>query len=164
MKILKNQFFFKKQKIENKKNINQAIVDPFREIGKSVKEARMLKNLTIEQLSGISKIPEQTLNSIENNIENLRPKDPFIRSILIKLEDCLAMKKNSLLNFLTKETKTFKKDKKDFIFRKFDLINTWQGSLLYFLTLILTIFILEKNFISNPKIIEIQIIEDVLEK
>ena len=164
MNILKNQFFFTKQNIKNKKNINQEIVDPYREIGKLLKEARIIKNLTIEELSSISRIPEQTLNSIENNIENLRPRYPFIRSILIKLEDCLEMKKNSLVTLIFREPKTFKEGKKDFIINKFDIINTWQGCLLYFLILILTIFILKKYFVSNPNIIEIQIIENVIEK
>ena len=164
MKILKNQFFFKKQKNETKNNTNHEIHDPYIEIGNLVKEARIIKNLTMEDLSSISRIPEQTLNAIENNIENLRPTYPFIRSILIKLEDCLAIKKYSLVTLISKERKTFKKEKKDFIINKFDLINTWQGSLLYFLILILTIFTLEKYFISNPNIIEIQIIENGLEK
>ena len=47
-----------------------------------------------------------------------------------------------------------------FIFRKFDLINTWQGTVLYFLILILTIFILKRYFILNVNIIEIRNIEN----
>ena len=58
------------------------------------------------------------------------------------------------------EGKTSKKEKKDFIVNKFDLINTWQGSLLYFLILISTIFILKRYFILNTNTIEIQNIEN----
>ena len=164
MKIFKNLFFFNKHKIENKEIYNQKIVNQYKEIGKLVKEARVEKNLSIEELSRISKIPAQTIKSIENNIENLRPKYPFIRSILIKLEDCLGLKENLLVNLEIKETKNLKNYKKEFIISKFDLINTWQGSILYFLILILTIFILEKHFISNPNIIEIQRIDNGVEK
>ena len=110
-------------------------------------------------MSGISKIPEQTIISIENNNKNTRPKYPFIRSILIKLEECLGFKKNTLEKLATREGEPSKKEKNDFIFNKFDIINTWQGSLLYFFILILTVFILKRYFILNVNFIEIQNIE-----
>ena len=122
--------------------------------------ARIQQNLSIKELSKISKIPEQTINSIENNIANIRPKYPFIRSILIKLEECLVLKKNKLLKLAVKERKILKKEGKDFLFRKFDLINTWQGSLLYFFILVLTIFILKRYFILSVNTIEFQNIEN----
>ena len=70
------------------------------------------------------------------------------------------LKKNTLLKLAIKERKIFKKEEKDFLFRKFDLINTWQGSLLYFFILVLTIFILKRYFILNVNVIEIQNIEN----
>jgi len=111
-------------------------------------------------LSLISKIPERIIHSIESNNKNIRPKYPFIRSILIKLEECLVLKKNTLVNLAVREVGNYKKEKKDFLINKFDLINTWQGSLLYFFLLVLTIFILKRYFISNVNIIEIQNIEN----
>ena len=159
MNILKNIFLFKKNS-ENNKDLSHKVFDQYIEIAKLVKEARIQQNLTIQELSLISKIPEQTINSIENNIKNIRPKYPFIRSILIKLEDCLLLKKNILVKLAIREKKTFKKEKKDFIVNKFDLINTWQGSLLYFFILVLTIFILKRYFILNVNVIEIQNIEN----
>ena len=155
MNKLKN-FFRLKKNIQNKKKLIEVDFDQYFEIGKLVKEARIQQNLTIEELARISRIPEKTIISLENNNKNLIPKYPFIRSIVIKLEECLALKENTLVALITKETKTSKNSKKDFIFRKYDLINTWQGSLLYFLILILTIFILKRYFISNINIIEIQ--------
>ena len=111
-------------------------------------------------MSYISKIPERIINSIENNNKNIRPEYPFIRSILIKLEECLVLKKNTLLNLAVNERKILKKEGKDFMLRKFDLINTWQGSVLYFFILVLTIFILKRYFILNVNVIEIQNIEN----
>ena len=108
----------------------------------------------------ISKIPEQIISSIENNNKNIRPKYPFIRSILIKLENCLVLKKNTLVNIAIREKETFKKEKKEFLVRKFDLINTWQGSFLYFFILVLNIFILKRYFVLNVNVIEIQNIEN----
>ena len=159
MNILKNIFLFEK-KSENKEGFSDEIVDQYIEIAKLVKEARIQRNLTIQELSLISKIPQQTLNSIENNNKNTRPKYPFIRSILIKLEECLGLKDNTLEKLAISEGKTSKKEKKDFIVNKFDLINTWQGNLLYFFILILIVFILKRYFILNVNVIEIQNIEN----
>ncbi len=159
MNILKNLFLFNK-KSEKNKEFSPGFVDQSLEIAKLVKEARIQQNLTIKELSYISKIPERTINSIENNNKSTRPEYPFIRSILIKLEECLVLKKNTLLNLAVKERKNYKKNGKDFMFRKFDLINTWQGSLLYFFILLLTIFILKRYFILNVNVIEIQNIEN----
>ena len=158
MKILKNLFLFNKK--SKNKDFSHEFVDQYKEIAKLVKEARIKQNLTIKELSHISKIPKKTLNSIENNIKNIRPKYPFIRSILIKLEECLALKKNTLLKLAIRDKETFKKEKREFLISKFDLLNTWQGSLLYFLILVLTVFILKRYFVLNINVIEIQNIEN----
>jgi len=159
MNILKNLFLFNKKSGKNKE-FSPGLVDQSLEIAKLVKEARTQQNLTVKELSYISKIPERIINSIENNNKSTRPEYPFIRSILIKLEECLVLKKNTLLNLAVKERKIRKKEGKDFMFRKFDLINTWQGSILYFFILVLTIFILKRYFILNVNVIEIQNIEN----
>ena len=154
------KFFLFYKKTNKNKDFNHKVVDHYKEIAKLVKEARIQQNLTIQELSHISKIPEQTINSIENNNKNIRPKYPFIRSILVKLEECLVLKKNTLVKLAIREKETFKKEKKDFLVCKFDLINTWQGSLLYFFILVLTIFILKRYFVLNVNVIEIQNMED----
>ena len=159
MNILKFLFFFNK-KTQSNKDLDDELIDQYVEIARLVKEARIQKKLTAQELSYISKIPEQIINSIENNDANNRPKYPFIRSILIKLEECLALKRNTLVELSIRKREPFKKDKKEFVFRKFDIINTWQGSLLYFFILVLTIFILKRYFILNVNIIEIQNIEN----
>ena len=159
MNIFKKLLLFNK-KSEINKDSSPELVDQYLEIAKLVKEARIQQNLTIKELSHISKIPERIINSIENNNKNIRPEYPFIRSIIIKLEECLLLKQNTLLKLAVKERKILKKGENDFLFRKFDLINTWQGSLLYFFILVLTIFILKRYFILNVNVIEIQNIEN----
>ena len=159
MNILKILFLFNK-KPENIKDLNIGLVDQYEQIAKLVKEARIQQNLSIQELSNISKIPLQTINSLENNIEKNRPKYPFIRSILIKLEECLLLKKNTLVKLATREIETIKKEKKDILFRKFDLLNSWQGSLLYFCILIFSLFILKRYFMVNVNVIEIKNIEN----
>ena len=159
MNILKNLFFLKKKSKKNKEFIPE-LVDQYIEIAKLVKEARIQQKLTIKELSYISKIPERIINSIENNNKNIRPEYPVIRSILIKLEECLVLKKNTLIKLAIREIETLNKEKKDFLVRKFDLINTCHGSLLYFFILVLTIFVLKRYFILNVNLIEIQNIEN----
>jgi len=92
MNILKN-LFLPNKKSEKIKDLSSELVDQYIEIAKLVKEARIKQNLTINELSYISKIPERIINSIENNNKNTRPEYPLIRSILIKLEECLVLKK-----------------------------------------------------------------------
>ena len=158
MNIFRNLFLFNK-KSEKNKEINHEFFDEYIEIATLVKEARIKQNLTIKELSIMSKIPERIINSIENNHKNIRPKYPFIRSILIKLEECLVLKKNTLVK-LAIEEKTVNKERKEFLVSKFDILNTWQGSLLYFFILLLTIFILKRYFVFDVNIIEIHSIEN----
>ena len=89
---MKNPFLFNKK--TNNNELNHEKVDHYKELAKLVKEARIKQNLTIEELARISRIPVRTINSIEKNSKNTRPEYPFIRSILIKLEECLRLKKN----------------------------------------------------------------------
>ena len=164
MITLKNLFFFKKNS-ERDEVLCEEAVDQYIEISKLLKEARIQQNLTIKELSLLSKIPEQTINSIENNNKNIRPKYPFIRSILIKLEECLELKRNTLVRLAIRERETLKKEKTDFLFSNFDLINTWQGTLLYFFILVLTLFVLKRYFILNVNVMEIQNIEtEIIDK
>ncbi len=155
---MKNLFLFNK-KTENNKDFNHELFDHYEEIAKLVKDARTKKNLTIQELSSSSKIPSHTIDSIENN-KTTKPTYPFIRSILFKLEECLELKKNTLVKLAIKEKDNFKKEKKEFVVSKFDIINSWQGCLLYFFILVLTIFILKRYFILNVNVIEIQTIEN----
>ena len=156
MKLSNIKFFKKKYTKTDNKNHSKKY-DRYSEIGKLVKEARMQNNLSIKELSFITKIPESSINSIENNIKELRPKYPFLRSILFKLEKCLSMKDNTLVELATN---TLDKSKKKFIIRKIAFLDSWQGSVFYFLFLLFTLFILNRYFISNTDIIEIQIIEE----
>ena len=56
MNILKSLFFLNR-KSEKDKEFSPELVDQYREIAKLVKEARIQQNLTIKELSYISKIP-----------------------------------------------------------------------------------------------------------
>ena len=156
MKLLKNFFLRNNPKVHDEVSPNgmssiDKTFDQYDKISKLLKEARIQKNLTIEELSNMTKIPEYTLNSIENNIEQTRPKYPFIRSILLKLEVCLSLRKNTLVGLLKRDIKNI---------RKFDFLNTWEGVLIYFLILILNLFILKRYFLLNEPIIDLKSVQE----
>ena len=159
MRIFNINFPKNKKKILEEQNFSKNY-DQYFEIGKLVKEARIQNNLSVKELSNISKIPESSINSIENNIKDLRPKDPFLRSILFKLEKCLSLRNNTLVGLKLNEINNLEKNKKKYIIRKFDFLDSWKGSIFYFLFLILILFCLNRYFIENFNIIEIQIIEE----
>tara|TARA_B100000965_G_scaffold276402_1_gene234227 strand:+ start:168 stop:656 length:489 start_codon:yes stop_codon:yes gene_type:complete len=146
------------------KNEPKSDIDRYLELSNTVKDARANRKLTQEDLSRISKIPLFIIIAIENNEKELIPEDPFLRSILIKLEECLLIKKFKLVN-LVKEEKTSKNEKVQFnyLINKFDLINSWRGNLIYILLLLLSLLILNNYFI-NTRTIEFKFIEKNIQK
>ena len=63
MNIFKNLLIFKKKSVIDNE-VNHGLSDQYGEIAKLVKEARIQRNITIQELSRISKIPAQTIISI----------------------------------------------------------------------------------------------------
>ena len=63
MNIFKNLLLFKKKSVIDNE-VNHGLFDQYGEIAKLVKEARIKRNITIQELSRISKIPAQTIISI----------------------------------------------------------------------------------------------------
>ena len=157
MKIF--QFFFLKR-IRPRDEENECLEDPYIEIGDLIKRSRIEKNLSIKELSNISKIPFSTIQAIENNIKEIRPRYPFTRSILLKLEKCLSLKEYQLTS-LAKKEKIYK-DKihiKNIVVNKFDFIGSWHGNIIYLLILIISIFVLNNYYLRN-RVIEFEFIEN----
>ena len=154
-----NLFNFKKfGKLKLKKN-NDCALDPYINIGNIIKESRGKKNLSIEDLSFLSKIPISTIFGIENNIKELIPKYPFTRSILLKLEECLSLEKFKLIKLIQNNYIPInKRMKRNFTFTKIDLFNSWQGNFIYLFLIILSIFVLNSYFLNN-RVIEFKYIE-----
>ncbi len=146
------------EKLNLKKN-KDTIEDPYINMGTIIKESRIAKNLTIEDLSLLSKIPKSTIVGIENNVKELIPPYPFTRSILLKLEECLSLEKFKLINLIQKEyIPTNKRIKRTFTLPKIDLFNSWLGNFIYLFLIIISIFFLNSYFLSN-RVIEFKYIE-----
>ena len=147
---------FEKFKIKNNRDI---IVDPYISIGNIIKESRVKKNLSIEDLSFLSKIPISTILGIENNVKELIPPYPFIRSILLKLEECLSLEKFKLIKLIQKDYIPInKRIKRNFTFTKIDLFNSWQGNFIYLFLIVISIFVLNSYYLNN-RVIEFKYIE-----
>ena len=150
--------FQKFEKFKIKKN-RDIIVDPYISIGNIIKESRVKKNLSIEDLSFLSKIPISTILGIENNVKELIPPYPFIRSILLKLEECLSLEKFKLIKLIQKDYIPInKRIKKNFTFTKIDLFNSWQGNFIYLFLIVISIFVLNSYYLNN-RVIEFKYIE-----
>ena len=152
-------FCFKKfEKLKIKKN-KDSNVDPFINIGNIIKESRVKKNLSIEDLSFLSKIPISTILGIENNVKELIPPYPFTRSILLKLEECLSLEKFKLIKLIQKDYIPInKRIKRNFTFTKIDLFNSWQGNFIYLFLIVISIFVLNSYYLNN-RVIEFKYIE-----
>ncbi len=147
---------FEKLKIKKNKDI---VMDPYIDIGNIIKQSREKKNLSIEDLSCLSKIPISTILGIENNIKELIPPYPFTRSILLKLEECLSLDKLILIKLIQNEyIPTDKRIKRNFTFTKINLFNSWQGSFIYLFLIIISIFALNSYYLNN-RVIEFKFIE-----
>ena len=150
--------FQKSEKFKIKKN-RDIIVDPYISIGNIIKESRVKKNLSIEDLSFLSKIPISTILGIENNVKELIPPYPFIRSILLKLEECLSLEKFKLIKLIQKDYIPInKRIKRNFTFTKIDLFNSWQGNFIYLFLIVISIFVLNSYYLNN-RVIEFKYIE-----
>ena len=148
---------FEKLKIKNTKD--SKVDDPYINIGEIIKENRVEKNLSIEDLSSLSKIPISTIFGLENNVKELIPPYPFTRSILLKLEECLSLEKLKLIKLIQKEyIPTNKRIKRNFTFMKIDIFNSWHGSFIYLFIIIISIFVLNSYYLNN-RIIEFKYIE-----
>ena len=150
--------FQKFEKFKINKN-RGSIVDPYISIGNIIKESRVKKNLSIEDLSFLSKIPISTILGIENNVKELIPPYPFIRSILLKLEECLSLEKFKLIKLIQKDYIPInKRIKRNFTFTKIDLFNSWQGNFIYLFLIVISIFVLNSYYLNN-RVIEFKYIE-----
>ncbi len=153
-------FNFKKLKSFNNEKKNNIKIDPYINIGNIVKDSRLKRNLSAKDLSSLSKIPLSTIIGIENNIKELIPPYPFTRSILLKLEEYLHLDKFILIKLANKEKIPIqKKIKRNFILNKFDIFDSWLGSLIYFFIIVISIYALNSYYLNN-RIIEFKFLEN----
>ena len=67
-------------------------------IGNSIKEARLSKNQSINELASNLKISEQQLKAIEEGRDDLLPEKVFVRAMIRKISEKLKIDINDLMN------------------------------------------------------------------
>tara|TARA_Y100001978_G_scaffold190432_1_gene193623 strand:- start:1120 stop:1605 length:486 start_codon:yes stop_codon:yes gene_type:complete len=152
-----NLFKFRRENDIDSKNHITNDIDPYEKIGKIVKEARINNDLSVEDLSTISLIPISTINAIENNDKELIPQYPFLRSKLLKLEECLSIKSNTLTKLIKKNLSPFKPKSRINLIKNLDFNKSLSGSIAYLLILLISILILNRYYL-NSRIIEFKYI------
>lgn len=78
-------------------NIKQKKSVSLVEIGSFIKEARIIKNQSLDELASILKISEQQLIAIEEGKEELLPEKVFIKAMLKKISEKLNLDINPMI-------------------------------------------------------------------
>ena len=125
------------------------------------KTQRKQINISIEELSKKTKISRNVLIAIENGWEKYLPERTYLISMIKILEIELNLKKGSLNGLLAKKVIIESISKFKFNFINIDFLNSWIGSLLYFIFMLLSIlalnsqqrYLIKINSISTEPII-----------
>ena len=125
--------------------------------------------VSLEDLSNKTKISKNVLIAIENGWKKYLPETTYLISMLKIIEIEINLEKGSLNGLLTKKTINKSLSNFKFNFINIDFLNSWLGSLLYFIFMLSSIlalniqqkYLLKINSISTePVIINETIRED----
>ena len=124
------------------------------------KSERAKCGLTLEDLSKMTKISRNVLIAIENGWEKYLPEKTYLISMVKRLENELNLEKGSLDGLLT--DKITIKNLSRFKFINIDFLNSWVGSLIYLIIMLLSIlalnsqqqYLLKINSLSTEPIFE----------
>ena len=101
--------------------------------------------LSLEEISIRTKISRNVLIAIENGWEKYLPEKTYLISMLKRLEDELDLEFNSLNGILVQKNTETSLPKLNFNFINIDFLNSWIGSLIYFIFMILSILALNSQ-------------------
>ncbi len=133
------------------------------------KTQRMKVGISLETLSKETKISRNVLIAIENGWEKYLPEKTYLTSMIKSLELKLNLERGSLNGLSTQKGTINTVSRFKFNFINIDFLNSWIGSLLYSIIMLLSIlalnsqqkYLIKINSISTePIIIENSFIED----
>lgn len=133
------------------------------------KTQRMKVGISLETLSKETKISRNVLIAIENGWEKYLPEKTYLTSMIKSLELKLNLERGSLNGLSTQKGTINTVSRFKFNFINIDFLNSWIGSLLYSIIMLLSIlalnsqqkYLIKINSISTePIIIEKSFIED----
>ena len=133
------------------------------------KTQRLKIGISLETLSKETKISRNVLIAIENGWKKYLPEKTYLISMIKSLELKLNLEKGSLNGLSIQKDSINNVSRFKFNFINIDFLNSWIGSLLYFIIMLLSIlalnsqqkYLIKINSISTePIIIEETFIED----
>ncbi len=156
------KFQFKKNSLDLS-NV-QDIADPDNEFSKAINlftSQRKKLGITLEELSKKTKISRNVLIAIENGWGKYLPEKTYLTSMLKKLEIEIDLEPGSLNGLLVEKVITNNLSRFKFNFINVDFLNSWFGSLLYLIFMLLSIlalnsqqkYLLEMNSVSTEPVL-----------
>ncbi len=124
----------------------EAMHDPNHDFSKAIKlflSQREKLGISIEELSNKTRISKNVLIAIESGKEEYLPEKTYLISMLKRLEIELKLEVGSLNALLCQ--KDIVNNLSKFKFINIDLLNSWIGSLLYFIFMLLSILALNSQ-------------------
>ena len=101
--------------------------------------------ISLKELSAKTKISRNVLIAIENGWKKYLPEKTYLISMLKILEIELNLEKGSLNGLLLQKIKKNNLSKFKFKFINIDFLNSWFGSLLYFIIMLLSVLALNSQ-------------------
>ena len=109
------------------------------------KTQRKKAGISLEQLSKDTKISKNVLIAIENGWEKYLPETTYLISMIRSLEIKLNLERGSLNGLLAQKINNNNLSKFEFNFINIDFLNSWIGSLLYFIFMLFSILALNSQ-------------------
>ena len=125
------------------------------------KTQRKKEDISLEQLSNETKISRNVLIAIENGWKKYLPETTYLISMIKILEITLNLEKGSLRGLSAKKISIKDVSSFKFNFINIDFLNSWIGSLLYIIFMLLSIlalnsqqrYLIKTNSVSTEPII-----------
>ncbi len=109
------------------------------------KTQRIKAGISLEQLSKETRISRNVLIAIENGWEKYLPESTYLNSMIKSLEIKLNLERGSLNGLSVQKDSDKNKSIFQFNFINIDILNSWIGSLLYIIFMLLSILALNSQ-------------------
>ena len=109
------------------------------------KTQRMNIGISLETLSKETKISRNVLIAIENGWKKYLPEKTYLNSMIKSLETNLNLERGSLNALSVQKNSDDNTSRFKFNFINIDFLNSWVGSLLYFIIMVLSILALNSQ-------------------
>ena len=129
-----------------KPSISSGIADPAEAAGQLLRQKREQRGLSLRDLSRQVRITTPVLEALERHWPERLPEAAYLTAMLLRLEECLELEPGSLEGALPKQAFQSQNSRETRLTRftvgSIDIFTTWQGSVLYGLVILGSVFAL----------------------